>query len=122
MTGAAAGNSAMADRVGALETRVGQIAAGKAPEAAAASFDELAAQYRRPQGPRSMPTRHGSSAVEKSSGASGNADDCRALKAAIDKNSSDIAQLSQQIDKLAQRAGQAPMRPIRRLASEARGG
>ena len=100
MTGAGPDNSAMAERLGALETRIGQIATGKAPEAAAASFDALQRDISALKD-RADADEARLNAVEKSSG-SADAVDAGALKAAIDKNSSDIAQLSQQIDKLAQ--------------------
>ncbi len=105
MTGSDAGNSTMADRVAALESRVGQIAAGKAPAVAAAGFDDLQRKVADLKAKLDADEAR-LSAVETSPGASGNAD-IAPLKASIDKNSSDIAQLSQQIGKLAS----APAKP-----------
>ena len=102
MAGTGPDNSAMADRIGALENRLGQIASGQAPAAAAASFDELqrkiAALKDRVDADEARLT-----AVEQPPGlvdTAGGAD-VSALKAELDKNSSDIAQLSQKIDTLA---------------------
>lgn len=99
LTGAGPDNSALADRVGALETHVGQIAAGQAPTVAAANFDELKRTL------SALQTRLDAdearlSAIEKSSGTNGDVD-VGALKAELDKNSSDITQLGQRLDALA---------------------
>ncbi len=108
MTGAGPDNAAMADRIGALENRLGQIASGQAPEAAAASFGELqrkiAALKDRVDADEARLT-----AVEQAPATAGSegGSDVSALKAALDKNSSDIAQLSQQVDKLAAAPGAA---------------
>lgn len=99
MTGSGTDNSAMSDRVAALESRVGQIAAGKAPAVAAASFNDLQRKVADLK-ERLDADEARLNAVEKSAGTGGGTD-LTALKAAIDKNSSDIAQLSQQMDKLA---------------------
>lgn len=101
MTGmGSADNAALADRMSALETRIGQIATGRAPEAAAASFEALQRNIAALKD-RADADEARLNAIEKTAGAEPGTD-VGALKAAIDKNSSDIAQLSQQLDTLAQ--------------------
>ena len=99
LTGAGPEQSALTDRVSALESRVDQIAVGQAPKAAAASFDDL---KRTLSGLKDRLDADEArlAAVEKSSGTAGGTD-AAGLKATIDKNSSDIAQLGQRIDALA---------------------
>ncbi|MDE2350702.1 MAG: hypothetical protein KGL66_02325 [Alphaproteobacteria bacterium] len=107
------------DRIATLETRVGQIAAGKAPKAAEASFAQerrsLAALTTRVDADEARLT-----ALENAAGqapAAGQAvqgqsthgqpapENAAALKAAIDKNAADLAQLAQQFGKLNQSSG-----------------
>lgn len=107
MTGAGADNSGVVDRVAALESRVGQIAAGKAPEVAAASFNDLQRKVADLK-ERLDADEARLNAVETSAG-SGGGGDLAALKASIDKNSSDIAQLGQQVDKITSAPGGAAL-------------
>jgi hypothetical protein len=98
--------SAVNDRISALETRVGQIAAGQAPKAAEASFAEerrnLAALKARVDADEAR-----LAALETATGqttASGQPAPATAatLKAAVDKNTADLAQIAQQLGKLNQ--------------------
>ncbi|MDE3116088.1 MAG: hypothetical protein KGL26_10850 [Pseudomonadota bacterium] len=100
-------NAAVNDRLATLETRIGQIAAGQAPKAAEASFAEerrnLAALKTRVDADEARLTALEAAAGQTS--ASGQpVPAAAALKAAIDKNAADLAQLTQQIGKLSQSA------------------
>ena len=98
ITGSGADETAMADRVSALERQVGQLAAGRAPQAAAASF---AAVERRLDTLKSRVDADEArlSAVEKAqnSGSPPDSDVIAALKSATAKNSAELAALHQQL-------------------------
>ena len=98
ITGSGADETAMADRVSALERQVGQLAAGRAPQAAAASF---AAVERRLSALKSRLDADEArlSAVEKSqnSGSPPDSSVIAALRSAIAKNSAELAALHQQL-------------------------
>lgn len=100
LTGTGTDNSAMADRVSALEMRVGQIATGKAPEAAASSFEALERNIATLRD-RLNADEARLNAIEKAGGAPEVAD-LDALKAALDKNGADIAQINQRLGTLSQ--------------------
>jgi hypothetical protein len=88
------------DRLTALETRVGQIAAGHAPKAAAEMFDDtrrdMAALKDRVDADEARIM-----AVEKTSGQTEGVD-VTALKGELDKSASDLAQLAARMAKLEQ--------------------
>jgi hypothetical protein len=98
ITGSGADETAMADRVSALERQVGQLAAGRAPQAAAASF---AAVERRLSTLKSRVDADEArlSAVEKSqnSGSGPDSGTIAALRSAIAKNSAELATIHQQL-------------------------
>ncbi|MDE2464795.1 MAG: hypothetical protein KGO02_13895 [Alphaproteobacteria bacterium] len=98
ISGNGAGETAMSDRVSALERQVGQLAAGRAPQAAAASF---AAVERRLDDLKNRVDADEArlSAVEKSQNSSSGADsgDVATLKSAIAKNSAALAALQQEL-------------------------
>ena len=98
ITGRGASETAMADRVSALERQVGQLAAGRAPQAAAASF---AALERRLSTLKSRVDADEArlSAVEKSQNGGSPPDSgvIAALKSAIAQNSAELAALRQQL-------------------------
>ncbi len=100
IAGGGADESALADRVGALETQMGQIATGQAPKAAAASFKDVQDKLAALQG-RVDADEARLSAVEQSGGGSASAD-LTPLKSALDKNGSDIAALAGRVATLEQ--------------------
>jgi hypothetical protein len=93
-------NSAISARLTALENHVGQIAANRSPAAAAASLQEmqrnLAALKSRVDANEAR-----LAALEKAA-PDGSGVDAGALKARLDKYASDLAQISQRLDKLEQ--------------------
>lgn len=101
-------NAAVNDRLTALETRIGQIAAGQAPKAAEASFAEerrnLAALKTRVDADEARLTALEAAAGQTSASGQPAPAATAALKAAVDKNAADLAQLTQQIGKLNQNA------------------
>jgi len=96
VTGNGGDTSAVAERLGALESRVGQIAAGQAPSAAAASFAEtqrnLAALKTR------VDADEARLAAVETAAPKGGSVDTGALKTAIEKNTADLAQLAIKIE------------------------
>jgi len=96
----ASDSTVASDRLTALETRVGQIAAGHAPKAAAEMFDDtrrdMAALKDRVDADEARIM-----AVEKTSGQTEGVD-VAALKGELDKSASDLAQLAGRIGKLEQ--------------------
>lgn len=87
--------SGVDERVAALETRVGQIASGQAPSAAAATFDDMRRDM------AAMKTRIDAdearlTGLEKAGGQTSDSD-VSTLKAALDKNTGDIAALAARI-------------------------
>jgi len=95
MTGSGGDVSAVAERLGALESRVGLIAAGQAPKAAAASFEEtqrnLAALKTRVDADEARLSAFEAAAPEGGGGTG-------ASKAALEKNTADLAQLTSRIE------------------------
>ncbi len=106
-------HSGVDERVAALETRVGQIASGHAPSAAAATFDDvrrdMAALKTRLDADEARLT-----GLEKSSGETSDAD-VSTLKAALDKNTGSIAALTTRMD--AQEAKPATAAPDPQIAT-----
>ena len=94
------------DRISALETRVGQIAAGQAPKAAEASFAEerrsLAALKARVDADEARLAALETAAGQTSASGQPAPAGAAALKAAVDKNTADLAQIAQQLGKLGQ--------------------
>ncbi len=98
-------SSVTSDKLGELETRVDQIAAGHAPKAAAAAFiDErrdLAAMKTRLDADEARLT-----SIEKATGQIDDVD-LSALKTGIDKNTTGLAQLSDRVGRLETTPGAA---------------
>lgn len=92
--------SAVTERLVSLESQVGQIAAGQAPNAAAASFKEtqrnLAALKARMDADEARLAALETGAPEGAGGGAGT------LKTAFDKNTADLAQLGERLDKFEQ--------------------
>lgn len=97
------------DRIAALETRVGQLSAGQAPKAAAATFSDLrrdmAALSERIDADEARVM-----ALEKSAGDSGTVD-TSSLKSNADKNVAAVAQLTARLAKLEQEAATTKLLP-----------
>ena len=101
ITGGGANETAMADRVSALERQVGQLAAGQAPQAAAMSFAALERRLDTLKN-RVDADEARLSAVEKAqnSGSPPDSDAIAALKSATAKNSAELAAVHQQLSAL----------------------
>lgn len=97
ISGTGTGNTALADRVGALETRIGQIAAGQTPNAASLKDmqQKIAALQSR------VESEEARLSTLENSGGTGSAD-LAPLKSALDKNNSAIAALDARLQKLEQ--------------------
>jgi len=93
-----ADTSAANDRLTALESRVGQIAAGQAPKAAAASYEDMRRDVTALKD-RIDADEARLMALEKSTGAA-EGTDVASLKAAVDKNTSDLQQFQARMAKL----------------------